>query len=137
MSKISMSDLVKVLKAAGIDAEAILERLQKDDAIELGPAGNPDFIAHGSNEHAALLGLARVENGWQGPQLEGWKLIDPMFTELDSDRITERVLQQRVNELTAPIPQTQSRDRRAPGFAPTLWDPSHGAGRKPFSQITE
>lgn len=96
------------------------------------PRDRPDYVEHGSDRHAAMLGLRRAEDG-EKFQMDGWTIEDiTQYGPAASDDFLNRVLVQKVNELTAKMPETQSRDPREPNFAPVMFD-----GRRPFSQITE
>ena len=93
---------------------------------------NMDYVEHGSDRHAALLGLKKAENG-DVPQLDGWTLEDIVsFGPHASKEFLEQFLRQKVNELYTPPPEYQSRDPREPFFAPVMWRPG-----QPFSQTTE
>lgn len=90
---------------------------------ETGPAGDPNYIAHGSDKHAALLGLKEAEEH-DVPQHEGWALQDvTQYGASARPEFLEQVLRQKVNELTTPFAQVQSDDPRAPNYAPPLWQP--------------
>lgn len=96
------------------------------------PEKQTDFVEHGSDQHAALLGLKKATNG-DKPQLDGWTLEDiTSWGPAATPEYLEQTLRQKVNELTAKMPKTQSRDPREAHFAPVLWRPG-----QPFSRITE
>ena len=87
--------------------------------------GQPDFVAHGSEQHANLLQIrpATDEDKYvvKGKGGKSWTLMDttafgPQATEA---YITE-VLRQKVSELDAGPPQTQSEDPWAPGYCPPM-----------------
>ena len=85
---------------------------------------NLDYIAHGSDGHAAFLGLVKAEEGDE-PQQDGWTLADiTMYGPSARPEFLRRVLAQKVSELTTLPPETQSEDPRLPNYAPTMWVPS-------------
>jgi len=85
---------------------------------------NPDYIAHGSDRHAAFLGLVKAEEGDE-PQQDGWTLADiTMYGPSARPEYLKRVLAQKVSELTTLPPETQSENPLAPNFAPPMWVPS-------------
>ena len=83
-------------------------------------------IRHGSEEHAALLELMEATEE-DDLQYEGWTLADPTkWGENATEEYLRRILRQKVRELnTPPIPpsEMQSKDLRAPNYAPPLWTP--------------
>ncbi len=83
-----------------------------------------DHVKHGSDPHAALLGLKKALKEDE-LQLEGWTLIDTtMFGPQVTDRYLKEVLRQKVATLKAgPPPVPQPEDPRAPNYAPPLWVP--------------
>lgn len=84
----------------------------------------PDYVEHGSDRHAALLGLRKAEEGDE-PQLEGWTLIDlTAFGPAARPEYKREVLRQKVSSLTSDAPAVQSDDPLAPGYAPPLWMPT-------------
>lgn len=85
---------------------------------------NPDYVEHGSNRHAALLGLVRATEEDE-LRHEGWTLADvTMFGPAARPWYLKRVLIQKVNELISPPLKVQSDDPLAPGYAPPMWVPS-------------
>ena len=90
-----------------------------------GPAGNMDYVKHGSVEHAELIGLRKAEEG-EGLVVGGWTLADrtawgPQATE----SYIKEVLRQKVAEVKAgQPPKPQSEDPFAPNYAPPIWKPS-------------
>ncbi len=90
-----------------------------------GPAGNYDYIKHGSDEHAEMRGLRKAEDG-EELQLEGWTLMDrtawgPQATE----SYIKEVLRQTVAEIKTGGPAIpQSKDPFEPNYAPPPWVPS-------------
>ncbi len=98
------------------------------------PRDRADYVEHGSDQHAGLLGLRKAAKS-EKPQVEGWTFED--ITQFGSSASVEYLavaLSQRVKELTTPLPKMQSVDPRKPHFAPTMWDPRRG---QPLSSITE
>ncbi len=85
--------------------------------------GQPDYVEHGSDRHAAILGLIRDESNPLG-----WRLADPtMFGAQVTQTYLDEVLRQKVAELNAGAPpMPQSTDPFAPGYAPTLLIPPGG-----------
>lgn len=85
---------------------------------------NPDYIAHGSDGHAAFLGLVKANEGDE-PQQDGWMLADiTMYGPSARPEYLKRVLAQKVSELTTLPPETQSENPLAPHYAPPMWVPS-------------
>ncbi len=83
-----------------------------------------DFVKHGSDQHAALLGLKKAGKDDEF-QIEGWTLIDTtMFGPQVTDRYLSEVLRQKVATLKSPPPLPQSEDPRRPNYAPKLWVPN-------------
>ncbi len=98
------------------------------------PRDRADYVEHGSDQHAGLLGLRKAAKS-EKPQVEGWTFEDiTQFGPTASVEYLAISLRQKVAELTTPIPKTQSVDPRKAGFAPTMWDPRRG---QPLSSITE
>jgi hypothetical protein len=90
---------------------------------KVGPAGNYDYVEHGSDQHAAMLGLKKAEDH-DVPQVDGWALQDPtQFGPAARPEFIEQFLRQRVSELTTLPPVMQSVDPLAPNYAPPLWQP--------------
>jgi len=90
---------------------------------KVGPAGNLDYIPHGSDAHAALLGLKKAEEH-DVPQHDGWALQDvTQYGPAARPEFLEQVLRQKINELTISLPKMQSNDPFAPHYAPPLWQP--------------
>jgi len=89
-----------------------------------GPAGNYDYIEHGSDDHAQLIGLRKAEPG-EELQLDGWTLDDrtawgPQATE----SYIKEVLRQKVAEVKAGAPpMPQSKHEFEPNYAPPPWWP--------------
>lgn len=85
---------------------------------------NLDAIPHGSDGHAAFLGLIEAEEDDE-PQLGGWALADiTMYGPSARPEFLRRILAQKVSELTTPMPEMQSDDPRLPHYAPSMWVPS-------------
>jgi len=79
----------------------------------LEPEEQPDYIPHGSDRHAALLGLIKGESG-------SWELDDPLqyaarFGVAATPEFLSILLKQKVNELM--------RKPSVPDNAPALWIP--------------
>ena len=88
-----------------------------------GPAGNLDYVPHGSDQHAGYLGLRKAEKDDE-PQRDGWALADmTMWGPNATDKFLAQMLRQKVNELHSKAPETQSEDPLAPGYAPPIWRP--------------
>ena len=95
------------------------------------PKDRPDYVERGSDRHAAMLGLKKAKD--EELALEGWTLEDiTQFGPSATKEYLTRVLEQKVNELTSPVPPVQSRNQFEPHFAPTMWRTG-----TPLSQITE
>ena len=76
------------------------------------------LVPHGSEEHAALLGLVKEGTAYE--------LADPTpYIQLDpTGRLESIITRQRVAELTTGFPKLQSDDPRKPNYAPPLWLPN-------------
>lgn len=87
---------------------------------------NPDYVAHGSARHAALLGLVEATKD-DVPQWEGYALADlTMYGPAARPEFLLQTLKQKVSELTSPSLAVQSKDPLAPNYAPPLWLPAGG-----------
>lgn len=85
-----------------------------------------DYIAYGSAEHAAFIGLVEVQKGeekdyitWTGADGRTWRLEDevtPFMTFSDPAQVAKLVLRQKVSALEAGPPSI-------PPDAPTMWAP--------------
>ena len=90
-----------------------------------GPAGNVDYVQHGTEQHALLIGLRKAEDG-EELVVDGWTLADrtawgPQATE----SYIKEVLRQKVAEVRAgKPPASQSDDPLEPNYAPPIWKPS-------------
>jgi hypothetical protein len=97
-----------------------------------GPAGNPDYVELGSEQHAATIGLvpATEQSTYKLADSKGreWTLADTTaWGPQATDTFIKEVLRQKVSTLnTAPIPP-QSKDRFAPGYAPPIMRYQAGA----------
>ena len=80
----------------------------------------PDYVPHGSPEHAALLGLVPDKTN-----PTGYRLADPTaWGPQATSAFLEEILRQKVNSLLQGAPPTpQIKDPRKPGYAPPLWVP--------------
>ncbi len=88
-----------------------------------GPAGNLDYVKHGSDQHASLLGLKKAEEG-DAPTFEGWALADiTLWGPAATDTFLLNILKGKVSELKSETPKMQSDDPLAPNYAPPLWEP--------------
>lgn len=88
------------------------------------PRDRADYVEHGSDDHAALLGLRKATDEDGKLVIDGWTLEDiTQYGPAASDEFLMRVLRQKINELTMEIPTYQSVDPRAPNFRPTMWTP--------------
>ncbi len=107
-----------------------LERLLKARGIQADPVvGQADYIAHGSPQHAAFLGLVEAKEGdislitFTSPRTgKKYRLEDEMgatryFPHIDPDKAVLLTLQQKVNELE--IPPTVPEDAQQP-FRPEV-----------------
>ena len=85
---------------------------------------NPDYVEHGSDRHASLLGLRKAEKD-DDPQLDGWALADvTMWGANATDKFLMQKLRQKVSELKSKAPAMQSIDPFKPHYAPPIWRPS-------------
>jgi len=89
---------------------------------DVAPEDRPDYIPHGSSEHAAFLGLREVgEEDDVTPKAEGpdglWYTIQDktMFGTAVRSEFLEAYLEQRVNELRGPVVHPE---------APPMWRPT-------------
>ena len=88
----------------------------------------PDYVKHGSDRHAALLGLKKAQDG-DAPALKGYALEDiTQYGPAASEKYLEAVLRQKVNELTTPMPAVQSDDPSKPHYAPPMFVPGASSG---------
>lgn len=141
-------ELVQTLTEAGIETPADLvgktvQELREIDGIGLvraqqifglltGPGSdvmivydvdNPNYVEHGSAEHAALLGLLRC-NDDDPDGFDGWKLADATaWGAAARPDFLLAVLRQRVNELKTIPPSPQSLNRKDPHYAVEMWVP--------------
>jgi hypothetical protein len=73
-------------------------------------------VKHGSDEHAALLGLKKADKD-DGLQIDGWTLVDvTAFGPQATENYIREVLRQKVSELKAGPPEV-------PPNAPEIWWP--------------
>lgn len=89
---------------------------------DVAPEDRPDYIPHGSPEHAAFLGLMEVEkDGDVAPKTEGpdgkWYTLQDktMFGTAVRTEFLEAYLEQRVGELRGPVVHPE---------APPMWRPT-------------
>lgn len=90
---------------------------------------NLDYIAHGSDGHAAFLGLVKAkeddEPRLKAPDGTCWTLADvTMYGPVATPMYLRQTLAQKVSELTTLPPEVQSEDPRLPNYAPPMWTPS-------------
>ena len=85
-----------------------------------GPGGNLDYVPHGSDQHAGLLGLRKAEKDDE-PQRDGWALQD---VTMYRPEYLVQILRQKVSELLSKAPKVQSEDPMAPHYAPPIWRPT-------------
>ena len=96
------------------------------------PEVQADHVEHGSDNHAALLGLKKAQD-YDKPKLDDWALEDIVsWGPTTTQEFLENTLRGKVNELSTPFLTMQSKDPLAPHFAPAMWRPG-----KRFAQITE
>lgn len=109
-----------------------LGQLTGTHVASIEPEEQADYVAHGSDRHAGMLGLRKAEED-DKPQLDEWALEDIVsYGPTVQPEFLERLLRQKVNELSMKIPKTQSTDPLAAHFAQTMWQP----GQR-LAQITE
>lgn len=101
--------------------------LPREDDLAL--EDRPDFIAHGSERHAMLLGLKKIdehtpeEYAYEGMTLQD--LTTPLLRSHGSKEYVKELLRQRVDSwMSGPPPAPQSVNPRAPHYAPAMWQPS-------------
>jgi hypothetical protein len=79
-----------------------------------------DFVEHGSDQHAALLGLVKEPSSPTGYRLSDGTAFGPQATQ----GYLDEVLRQKISTLKSGQPEyPQSQDPSKPGFAPSLWVP--------------
>ena len=83
-----------------------------------------DFVKHGSERHAAILGLRKATDA-DDLQLEGFTLLDmTAFGPQVTEAYLKEVLRQKVSELNSGAPpEPQSDDPRKPNYHPPIWNP--------------
>jgi hypothetical protein len=89
---------------------------------DLDAEDRPDYIPHGSPEHAAFLGLREVDEGdevapkTEGPDGKHYTLSDKTaFGMAVRPEFLQAILEQRAGELTGP---------KVPDYAPPMWRPT-------------
>lgn len=86
----------------------------------------PGYMRHGSEQHAALLGLRRA-GADDVPELDGWTLADiTAYGPAARPEFVEQVLRQKVMALNSAVPKPQSDDPGAPDYAPPMFVPPGG-----------
>lgn len=87
------------------------------------PAGRPkqnkDYVKHGSDRHAAILGLRKASADDEF-NLDGWTLDVTNYPPNTTEIWFRQELKGKVNDLNSEPPQYQSRDPGAPFYAPEL-----------------
>jgi len=106
----------------------ILARLTGQPQKEVSLEERADYIAQGSDQHMAWLGLQKATEEDEADQnvmtYEGYKLLDvTAFGVTAKEDYLLAVLRQKVHQLQQPIPMPQSADRNAPNYAPPMWQP--------------
>ena len=75
-----------------------------------------DYIKHGSDAHASLMGLRKAKAD-DAVQMDGWTLQDmTMFGPQATEAFLRETLRQKVNELKAGSPSVNE-------SAPQMWSP--------------
>lgn len=90
-----------------------------------------DFIEHGSEDHAGILGLEPCDKNDSTPykrqDKQGcwWRLADPYgYAGIGAEpEYIQEVLRQKISELDSSMPEIQSDDPFAPGYAPPMYVP--------------
>jgi len=83
------------------------------------PRKNPDYVAHGSERHAALLGLRKADKDDE-LACEGWTMDVTNYPPDTTELWFRRELRSKVNELNSETPKYQSKNPGAPFYAPEL-----------------
>jgi len=117
------------------ELEALLKQIQAATGLGqprfVDDSDRSDVIEHGSPAHVAFLALKPLEEGEvEGESLKAQAHDGMWYTMADrtmfgiavKEEFLEVFLAQRVNELAGP-PPVQSRDPRAPNYAPPMWRP--------------
>ena len=89
-----------------------------------------DFVALGSDQHAAMLGLRKATEEDGAFNYEGWAFEDLAYR-CGFNALPEIImvkLRNEVNLLRSEPPVPQSKDRNAPHWAPRMWEPSEAVG---------
>jgi len=55
---------------------------------------------------------------WEIGDQVPWLMLDP------TGKIMQLILEGKIRELESPLPKLQSKDPRAPNYAPLLWEPN-------------
>jgi hypothetical protein len=86
------------------------------------PKRNPDYVEHGSERQASMLGLRKAEDEDE-LAYQGWTIVDvASFPPSTTQTWLQAYLRSKVNELLSEGPKYQSTDPRKPFYAPTLAD---------------
>ncbi len=90
-------------------------------------ATQKDHVVHGSEQHAAILGLIPDKTAPLGYRLADPTAFGPQATQAYMDE----VLRQKVTTLKAgPPPMPQTKDPTKPNYAPPLWVPIEAPARE-------
>lgn len=119
-------------RIAELEALVVQFTGQKPAPLPVKREDRADYIAHGSQRHMDFLGLrktGRAKEDKDGKedltQYKGYEMADTTLYGLTvRPGYLRTVLMQKVHELTYPMPVPQSKDPRAPNYAPPLWQPN-------------
>lgn len=122
------SNEVAELRSEVEELRDILARLTGQPHTPVPLEERADYIAQGSDQHMAWLGLAKATEEDEKDEsvltYEGYKLLDvTAFGVTAKKDYLMAVLRQKVHQLTQPIPMPQSANRNAPNYAPPMWRP--------------
>lgn len=128
MAKMTVAELEAQVRELQTLVDRITGRAPR--VSDLPPEERLDYIAHGSPEHAAFLGLQKLEEGEKAQEFEGsigelkatgpdgaWYTLQDVtiFGAAVRPEFLLAYLRQRVNELAGPV---------VPGYAPPMWRPT-------------
>lgn len=84
-----------------------------------------DFVQHGSDKHAALIGIRKATEDDE-LKYKGWALVDmTAFGPQTTMAYLKEVLRQKVSVLEAGAPpKPQSEDPMEPNYAPPMFNPA-------------
>jgi hypothetical protein len=84
-----------------------------------------DFVSHGSDKHAAMIGIRKATDDDE-LKFKGWALTDmTAFGPQTTMTYLKEVLRQKVSVIEAgapPVPQCEDRDE--PNYAPPMFNPA-------------